>query len=152
MVAKQRQLEPYKAYLLGLVHDMGKITLYSELSSQFRNNSSKTHTIEPSYASFVPLMETLSPALSHTIAQDWQLPDEICLALEQQITIAPQQQISAYALLLFQANLACELYFSLCQASDEDRPILQRSAQKALTELSMPNTLFDTLDTLMVQV
>ena len=71
IIARQRGLESYKAYLLGLMHDMGKITLFSELCSQFKINSHQMDKVLPSYATFAPLMETLSPQLSHTIAQDW---------------------------------------------------------------------------------
>ena len=152
LVARRRGLEPYKAYLLGLVHDMGKITLFNELCNQFKTNSSPANPMNPSYASFAPLMETLSPALSHTIAQDWQLPEEISSALEQQITLEPGQTIGPYAHLLFQVNLACELYFSLREASEEDQPILERAAQKALEEMTLPAELFKRLDALSVQV
>lgn len=152
IVARERGLEPYKAYLLGLVHDMGKITLFTELCQQYKINNSPANPTPPSYASFAPLMETLSPALSHSIAQDWQLPEEICSALAQQISLQTDQTVDPYAHLLFQVNLACELYFNLRQASKEDQPLLAKSAQKTLTEMALPIGLFGRLDELSVQV
>lgn len=152
ILARQRQLEPYKAYLLGLMHDMGKITLFSELCTQFKINQHQLDKVLPSYATFAPLMETLSPALSHTIAEDWELPEEICEALYQQIDIRPGKPISPYGHLLFQANLACELYFTVNEASKEDQEILSLAAQKTLSELGIPKGLFKQLDALNIQV
>jgi len=148
IIARQRGLEPYKAYLLGLMHDMGKITLFSELCSQFKINSHQMDKVLPSYATFAPLMETLSPELSYTIAKDWELPEEICPALQQQIDISPGESVGAYAHLLFQANLACEMYFTLKESAEEDREILTLAAQKALTEMSIPKNLFKQLDSI----
>ena len=152
IIARQRGLEPYKAYLLGLMHDMGKITLFSELCTQFKINSHQMDKVLPSYATFAPLMETLSPALSHTIAEDWELPEEICDALQQQIDLRPGHKVNAYSHLLFQTNLACEMYFTLREAPKEDQEILERAAQKALTELGLPKNLFKQLDSLTIEV
>ncbi|MGK0440534.1 MAG: HD-like signal output (HDOD) protein [Pseudohongiellaceae bacterium] len=152
IIARQRGLEPYKAYLLGLMHDMGKITLFSELCTQFKINSHQMDIVLPSYAAFAPLMQILSPALSYTIAEDWELPAEICSALQQQVDIAPGDKVGAYAHLLYQANLACEMYFTLREAPEEDQEILEHAAQKALHEMSLPNNLFKQLDSVEQQV
>lgn len=152
LIARQRNLEPYKAYLLGLMHDMGKITLFSQLCTQFKINSVQLNKVLPSYATFAPLMETLSPALSHRIAQDWELPEEICDALAQQIDIGSGKVVNAYAHVLFQANLICEMHFSLREAPLEDQAILEVASSKALTEMSLPKNLFKQLDSLTIEV
>lgn len=138
LIAKQRNLEPYKAYILGLVHDMGKITIFSELSSQFKSNADSD---QPGYAAFAPLMQSTSDALSHTIARDWSLPDELCDALQQQINLSPGQTLGAYAHLLFQANLACEIY----AITKEDKSQAS-AAQQALKDMALPLDLFEKLD------
>ena len=97
-------------------------------------------------------METLSPELSYTIAKDWELPEEICSALQQQIDITPGTQVGAYAHLLYQANLACEMYFTLKEAPEDDREILTMASQKALTEMSLPKNLFKQLDSVDEQI
>lgn len=152
IVAHRRGLNPYKAYLLGLFHDMGKIILFTELCQQYKINSSSASPIMPSYASFAPLMEALSPALSLSIAQDWQLPEEICSALAHQVSTQPEKISDPYARLLFQINLACEIYFSLRQASKADQPSFEVSAKKSLAEMDLPDNLFAKLDSLSVQV
>ncbi|WP_019529533.1 HDOD domain-containing protein [Dasania marina] len=152
IIARQRGLEPYKAYLLGLVHDMGKITLFCELCTQFKINSHQMDKVLPSYATFAPLMETLSPMLSYSIAKDWELPEEICSALHQQVDLSPGDKVGAYAHLLFQANLACEMHFTLKEAPEEDRDILERASQKALSEMALPKNLFKQLDSIEQQI
>jgi HD-like signal output (HDOD) protein len=139
-IAKRRGLEPYKAYLLGLVHDIGKITIFSSLSNQFTQN---VEADEPGYAAFAPLMQSFSEELSHTVARDWQLPDEICSALEQQIDLAPCTKVGPYAHLLYQANLACEIY----AIASEDNSQMD-AAKQALEDMSLPPELFSTLDLL----
>lgn len=143
-IAAARGLEPYKAYLLGLTHDIGKITLFSELSKQFRLNPI---TSAPLAEAFLPLLKEKSASLSAAIAMDWELPKEICTALQQQADIEPGRQVSDYANLLFQANLAGEAY-AATKYCVEHTIDLSRLAK----DLSLPETLFSDLDCLSVQV
>lgn len=144
LIAKQRALEPYKAYLLGLVHDMGKITVFSELSNQFQLNKTQD---QPGYAAFAPLMQSNSETLSHLIAQDWELPEEICSALEQQINLKAGDVIGPYANVLFQANLITEIY-----AIANTHPEQKEAALKALTDLKLPLNLFEKLDSVNIEL
>ena len=105
-IATQRQLEPYKAYLLGLTHDIGKITVFSELCKEFKVNIGRD---TPEQSSFAPLMKSDSARLSFDIAQQWELPPEITLALQQQINLKAGDKVGPYAQVLFQANLICEV-------------------------------------------
>ena len=143
-LAAVRGFEPYKAYLLGLTHDIGKITLFSELSKQFRQNPTST---APPAEAFLPLLKERSASLSSAIAMDWELPKEICSALQQQVDIEHGRQVGPYAHLLFQANLACEAYAVTkhCVEHSIDLKALSR-------QLSLPETLFADLDCLSVQV
>lgn len=159
LIAKQKGLEPYPAYLLGLVHDMGKITVFNELCQQYKanegtNTGSGEPVNQPGYAAFAPLVHTMSPALSHTIARDWQLPEIICAALAEQIDIKPGRKVSPYGHALFLANYACEIYTRMTMRRenvdyDENKKSL---AAKALQELSLPSDLFAQLDTLSIEI
>lgn len=144
MLAIIRSFEPYKAYLLGLTHDIGKITLFCELSKQFRQNPESD---APPAEAFLPLLKERSASLSAAIAMDWDLPKEICSALQQQVDIEHGRQVGPYAHLLFQANLACEAYAVTkhCVEHSMDLKTLSR-------QLSIPETLFSELDVLMLQV
>jgi HD-like signal output (HDOD) protein len=143
LIAKQRALEPYKAYLLGLVHDIGKITVFSELSHQFQLN--KTHD-QPGYAAFAPMMQASSETLSHLVAKDWELPEEICSALEQQINLNVGDTIGPYANVLYQANLITEIY-AIAKAD----PSQKKAAQQAVLDLNLPENLFTMLDSVVIE-
>lgn len=141
VIGHSRQMERFKVYLLGLVHDIGKITLFSELCQQYKLNGDAS----PGKNAFIPPMSKLSTQLSYLIAKDWQLPDEICLALREQINIAPGKLISPYGQLLYQANIACEAY-----------AFTPRNKHKALSvitnELKLPDNLFNRLNEVSTQV
>ena len=139
-----RGYEPFKAYLLGLSHDIGKITLFCELAKQFRLNPMPQ---APLAEAFLPLMKERSASLSAAIAMDWDLPKELCAALQQQVDIDNGRQVGPYAQLLFQANLACEAYAVTkhCVEHSIDLSALSR-------QLSLPETLFADLECLAVQV
>lgn len=144
LIARKRALEPFKAYLLGLVHDIGKITIFSELSTQFQLNKDNA---PPGYAAFVPLMQANSEQLSYNVACDWALPEEICAALQQQINLASGNIIDPYAHVLYQANLACEIYAILRQD-----PQQQEAAGQALLDMNLPANLFEQLDSISIEL
>ncbi|WP_028877292.1 HDOD domain-containing protein [Teredinibacter turnerae] len=140
--AQERGLEPFKAYLVGLVHDIGKITLFSELSKQFKLNS---ENVIPESNAFVPIMQLLAPATSYWIARDWELPAELCKAIAEQVSVSPGDKISPYGAILFEANLACEAYVAI-------RPKDAVLAQALLAELHIPTNMFTELDELSREV
>lgn len=139
ILARQRQLIPFQAYLLGLVHDVGKITIFSELCKQLQASGVKN---APGYELFAPLMSSLSAPLSLWIARDWELPDPICVALEQQIDLKPGAMVDRYGLLLFQANLVCEVYATGRHQNLE-------LAGHLMDSLSLPDGIFEQLEELM---
>lgn len=106
IVGHARRQERFKAYMLGLVHDIGKITLFSELCKQYKLSADAS----PGPQAFVPALREGATQLSSQIAQDWQLPDDLCIALQEQVDIAPGKQVSELGQLLFQANIVCEAY------------------------------------------
>ncbi len=145
-IAKQRNLEPFKAYLLGLVHDIGKITIFSELSNQFQHNPQQDGA-QPGYAAFAPLMQSTSEALSYQVALDWALPEAICEALRQQIDLCAGDRVDPYAHVLYQANLACELH-----AIARHDPAQRLAAEQAIEDMQLPRDLFEQLDALSVEL
>lgn len=140
IIARQRQLEPFKAYLLGLVHDIGKITLFSQLSGQF---SAQANIERPGHAAFTSLIQPTAKALSATIAKDWVLPDDICSALEQQVTINDHSVLSPYAHVLYLANLITEIF-----AIAKQNPDQFEAAEQALEELGLSADIFEQLESL----
>lgn len=141
IIAKERKLEKFKVYLMGLMHDIGKITLFSELCKQHKLNGDAN----PTSKAFVPLLKQASPLLSYLIAQDWQLPEEICLALREQIDIEEGKQVSPFGALLFHSNLVTEAYaFIPANKRDALGPVLE--------EINVPSDIFEKLDQVSTQI
>lgn len=143
VIAKLRGQETFKVYLLGLVHDIGKITIFSELCKQFKKNGEE---IPPGYNAFVPLMKILSPAVSYWVAKDWDLPSEICKALAEQVNIQPGTKVSSFAHTLYQANMVAEVYTTAFHGKNK------KLAHNVLAGLDLPSNIFETLDSISVEL
>ena len=142
VIGKSRKLDRYKVYLMGLVHDIGKITLFSELCKQFKLNETAE---SPGHSAFAPTMKKISAHLSYIIACDWDLPEDICLALKQQIGLNEKSELTAYGHLLYQANLASEMYATTPKSH-------RHKLAPILNELNLPKDLWDTLDAVDTQI
>ena len=138
IIAQHRGRERFKYYLMGLVHDIGNITIFSELCRQFKLNG---EAVKPGYNAFVPLMKVLSPAVSFWVAKDWELPKEVCKALAEQVNIQPKNKISHYGHVLYQANIVAETYATQLQKNE-------RLAKRVLSDLDLPNNLYHKLEQL----
>lgn len=139
-IAESRGLEPFKVYLLGLVHDIGKIALYGSLCKEFQLNGDQ----QPSQAAFLPLMRSQSAYISYCIAQDWQLPEELILALQEQIEPQPYQPISTAGWVLHQANTLCE-HYAVTPARD------QTALQELVAQLELHESLLSSLGRVALQ-
>mgnify|MGYP000588962524 CR=1 FL=1 len=142
VLAKDRGLEPFKVYMLGLAHDIGKTTVFSELCKEFKLNTADDR---PGCQVFVPLISEFSAQLSAWIGRDWDLPMDLCSALDQQVGQVDAEGMEPYAKLLFQANLACEFYAS----GGHEK---QREADNVCSALNLPTNLFKSLDTIAVEI
>ena len=138
LIAEHRRVEKFKVYILGLIHDIGKITLFSELSKQFKLNDEK---VNPGYHAFVPPLKKLSAGLSYWIARDWEMPKDVCDALLEQTKIKEGAEVSIFGHILYQANLVTEVYASIY-------PKKPKKARAILEELDLPLDLFESLEQL----
>ncbi len=142
LIAHHRDMEKFKMYVMGLVHDIGRTTIFSELCKQFKQNG---EDVKPGYNAFVPILKVLGPAVSYWIAKDWDLPKEICTALAEQTKIEPGSMVSPFAHVLYQANIAAEAYVTL-RHQDEDL------ASAILEAMDLPTDLYEKLDQLSKEV
>lgn len=142
IIAKHRNLEPFKMYVMGLVHDIGRTTIFSELCKQFKANG---EDVKPGYNAFVPIMKVLGPPVSYWIAKDWELPEEVCLALAEQTAIQPGSKVSAFAHVLYQANLIAEANVTVRQQNEH-------MAIKIIEDLKLPHDMYEQLDQLSREV
>ncbi|MFT7560723.1 MAG: HD-like signal output (HDOD) protein [Flavobacteriales bacterium] len=138
LIAEHRKVEKFKVYVMGLMHDIGTITLFSELCKQFKLNH---EDVAPGYNAFVPPIKAISIPLSYLIVKDWELPQDICKALAEQNNISPDKEVSIFGQILYQANMVCETY-------DCIYPKNPKKAIALLEELELPLTLYDSLEQL----
>lgn len=142
VIGGARKMDRYKVYLMGLVHDIGKIALFSELCKQFKLNGEQQ---PPSVNAFMPLMKKLSSQLSYLIACDWELPGDICEALKQQIGLTEETVFTCYGHVLYQANLATEFY----AVTPKNK---RQQLDPILETLRLPTDLWEKLDSVSTQL
>ncbi len=142
LLCEQYEIDPFKAYLLGLVHDIGKITIFTQLAQQFKLNAEQ----QPPAHAFVQLMDKMDLQLSYWIAKDWGFPDDILQGLRDQKEAQAHNKMSNEGKLLFLANQACEAY--LLHKNDR---YSEQEVAILLEKLALPSNLFEQLDTLYIQ-
>ena len=72
-------------------------------------------------------MRSFSAQLSYLIARDWDLPEEVCEALKEQIDLTPGSSISEEGVVLYQANIISEAHVTLHPKFPSERPSYLRS-------------------------
>lgn len=93
---------PLLCYMLGLMHDTGKIIIFNKICKAFKASLA---TEKPGGRMFRLLMTEYSLCLSSLVAREWGLDDRIVRALEEQ----SQPPRSELGQLLYQVNLCGEI-------------------------------------------
>lgn len=104
-LAERENVDAFRAYLTGLIHDIGIVTLYNQtqlLSREYLDSR------RPGNKLLEQLFVQWALPLSHWIAQDWQLSDDIVRALGEQHETT--KSISALGTILRRSNRLCEAY------------------------------------------
>lgn len=98
--------DPNNAYLVGLMHDTGKLAIFSLLTQALAQNLD----IQPRGSVFSGIVRDNSQPLSARIAREWALPDYLITALDEQIDDAHSSlaDCSIYGFILNQANMLAE--------------------------------------------
>lgn len=138
----QHGVDPFKAYLMGLVHDIGKITIFTQLAQQFKLNAEQ----QPPAHAFVKLMDKTDLELSYCIAKDWGFPEDILQGLKDQKHKQQSNKMSKEGKLLFLSNQVCEIYFLYKTGRYNEQ-----EANSLLEQLPVPTELFEQLDSLYIQ-
>ncbi len=134
-LAERENVDAFKAYLTGLVHDIGVVTLYNHaqmLSREFLGDKTPSATL------LKQLFAQWSQLLAFWIAQDWKLPEEVVRALAEQ---GEAKQKTPLALILRRSNQLCEAYH-VFRAGGIERTELERIA----AELQCPPKILSILD------
>ncbi len=141
-IALLRGEEPYKGYLLGLVHEIGTIMAFGELCRELKESGACEN---PDFDVFAPFLQKHGSRLSERIARQWELPKTLCDALHEQIDIKSGNKVSRYGHILYQANLVGEV-----MTAAEFHP--PKAVNKLLRALELPETLYLELKSLSVEV
>jgi HD-like signal output (HDOD) protein len=96
--------DPNNAYLVGLMHDIGKLAIFSLLTQALAQHLD----IQPRGSVFSYIVRDNSQSLSARIARDWLLPDYLITALDEQIDTTSTSNCSIYGFILGQANMLAE--------------------------------------------
>lgn len=134
-LAEREGVDAFKAYLAGLVHDVGVVTLYNQahaLSREFLDEK------RPSGALLTQLFAQWAQLLAFWIAQDWGLPEEVVRALAEQ---SEARQKTVLGQILRRSNQLCEAYH-IFRAGKIDREEIERVA----VELQFSKKILDILD------
>jgi HD-like signal output (HDOD) protein len=105
-LAHGNQVEPADGYLLGLVHDTGKLVIFKLLCSALRATSA---TVSPRAGIVARMVQGYADELSHCLARHWNFPSSFLDAIEEQASVAPGS-MSPLGRTLFQGNLIAEAY------------------------------------------
>jgi HD-like signal output (HDOD) protein len=105
-LAPNHQIDADDGYLLGLVHDAGKLVIFKLLCSAFRATSA---TVSPRAGIVARVVQRYANELSHCLARHWNFPPSFLDAIEEQGATAPAR-MSALGRTLFQGNLVAEAY------------------------------------------
>jgi len=134
-LADREGVDSFKAYMTGLVHDIGVVTLFNQaqLSSREFLQTSKVNA-----ALLNPLFAQLAKPLAHWVAQDWNLPADIVRALAAQYEPG---EGSALAQILRRANRLCEA-FAVYRTGHMERDEMMALA----AQLQFPDTIVSLLE------
>lgn len=96
--------DPNNAYLVGLMHDVGKLAIFNLLTQSLKGNINA----QPRGSVFSYVVRDNSQLLSAKIARDWSLPDFLLIALDEQIETTSIVDRSIYGSILSHANTLAE--------------------------------------------
>ncbi len=136
-LAQREGVDPFNAYLTGLVQGIGAVTIYNLVQQSSRDYLNGGRA---SPALMAQLLTRWAASLTYWIAQDWQLPSDIVRALG--AAAEPDSNGTALAQILQRAQVLCQAYMTQ-RAGRTDAMATLRLA----TALHCPPAVLETIDT-----
>jgi HD-like signal output (HDOD) protein len=110
--------DPFNSYLVGLMHDVGKLAIFRLLIDSFREVAPN---IQPRGEFFSQIVRDKSARLTLHIVEQWSFPPYLRQALAEQQEAWPAEDRSIYGFFLQQANMLAEFrHIVECQAKTGD--------------------------------
>ncbi|OIQ44306.1 MAG: hypothetical protein BM565_14130 [Gammaproteobacteria bacterium MedPE] len=104
--AKQIGYDPYSAFFIGVIHDVGKIAIFSELVDAVQQSEEDS---EPGSLYFRKVMTSLSKQLTYNIVRSWELPQAIIDPIKQHVVVGKVQTDNKLVDILVESKLISEL-------------------------------------------
>lgn len=104
--AKTIGYDPYSAFFIGVIHDVGKIAIFSELVDAVRDAGGET---EPGSLYFRKVMTSLSKQLTYNIVRSWELPKAIIEPIKQHVIYGKVASENQFVDVLVESKLISEL-------------------------------------------
>jgi HD-like signal output (HDOD) protein len=137
-LATGQSSDTYNAYLLGLIHDVGKIVIFQLLVDAFRSIDPDE---KPRPHVFVKLITGVSRPLSVLVASSWELPSLYTNALRDHARKLPAATLPALSRTLFYGNLLSEAYLLLRRRRFDDET-MDRYLQSFGTNVDLIHDIF----------
>jgi len=106
--ALAQDVDPFAAYLIGLVHDLGKVVIFNLLLKAFREVNPD---IAPRPHVFARIIAEHTAKLSHLVAQSWDFPKLYLDALRDQEVHQQLEKMSSLGKNLYYGNFFAEIKF-----------------------------------------
>jgi len=104
--AKLLGIDPYTAFFVGIIHDVGKIAIFSELVDAVQQQEDDS---EPGSLYFRKVMTSLSKQLTYNIVRSWVLPKVIIEPIKQHVVYGKVLSDNKLVSVLVEAKLVSEL-------------------------------------------
>ncbi|MCG7532914.1 HDOD domain-containing protein [Psychrobium sp. MM17-31] len=104
--AKTIGYDPYSAFFIGVIHDVGKIAIFSELVDAVQKAGGTT---EPGSLYFRKVMTSLSKQLTYNIVRSWELPQAIIDPIKQHVVYGKVPSKNEFVDVLVESKLISEL-------------------------------------------
>lgn len=104
--AKSIGYDPYSAFFIGIIHDVGKIAIFSELVDAVQK---RVDDSEPGSLYFRKVMTSLSKQLTYNIVRSWALPKSIIEPIKQHVAYGKVPSEHQFVDVLVESKLISEL-------------------------------------------
>jgi len=127
----------FHAYLIGLLHDIGKLVIFQELVTALRSVHPDVYPNEKVMASIV---DRTAARLSCSSLKHWNLPSTIQIAVCEQAKVDEPESLSPMGYILYSANVLSEIWLLQKQgfiSAEEARQLLEQHGlpQQTLEEI-----------------
>ena len=106
-LAKRAGEDEFTAYLVGLLHDIGKLVIFQELLNALRDTHPGVH---PNAEMLAEIIHETAAQLSCVSLKHWQMPVAIQSAICEQARVTDPEKLSSLGYILYAANILSEIW------------------------------------------